>query len=142
MWSCTFPPCALLPPGQDSAGNRALTDGTLPPRHRGTKASSPRFSGGVAVPLSPRRRQSPGDEFMSQLAILDEVVVHHVNGGGISWSIGDILIWLLIAVGVVAITVIVLRVLGWQIPQWVWQIVGICVAVVIGILAIRFLLSL
>lgn len=79
---------------------------------------------------------------MNQLAILDEVVVHHVGGGGISWSIGDVLVWLLIAVGVVAITVIVLRVLGWQIPQWVWQIVGICVAVVIGILAIRFLLSL
>lgn len=59
-----------------------------------------------------------------------------------TWGLADFLKALLILVGVVAVTAIILRVLEWYPPAWVVQIFWICLAVVIGIIAIDFLLSL
>lgn len=61
---------------------------------------------------------------------------------GASWSIGDILVAIIVVLAVVAVFAIACRVMGWVIPQWAYQIVAIVVVAVVAILAIRFLLTL
>lgn len=61
---------------------------------------------------------------------------------GASWSFADIAIAVLIILGILGIVLIVSKVVGFQIPPWVWQILGIVVAVGLGIIAIRFLTNL
>ncbi len=75
-------------------------------------------------------------------AILADVYVETHRGGGFEWDLLHLLIVLLICVGAVAVAVIILKVLGWTIPQWVWQILGIVAAVVVGVIALKFLWSL
>lgn len=59
------------------------------------------------------------------------------------WTLASLLIAVLIIGGVIAVFyVIIVYALKWTIPQWVVMIFWICVAVVIGVLAIRFLLAL
>lgn len=58
---------------------------------------------------------------------------------GGAWSLKH----LLIVAGVVAVLVVVVtQGLGWRIPSWLITVGWICLAVLVGILAINFLLSL
>ncbi len=59
-----------------------------------------------------------------------------------TWTLEGWLVAILIIAGAVAVALIVLRVLGYTVPPWVWQIAWICAAVFLGILALRFLFSL
>lgn len=59
-----------------------------------------------------------------------------------AWSIGDIVIAIVIIAAVVAVMYIALRQFGVAIPPWVIQIFWVVVVAVVAILAIRFLLSL
>ncbi len=63
------------------------------------------------------------------------------DSGGGTWDLARIAKWVLISLGILVIAVIVSRVLGFVIPQWVWQIVGVVAAVFLGIIAINFLAS-
>lgn len=57
-------------------------------------------------------------------------------------EIADTLKWILIIAGIAAIALIVVRAMGWQVPSWFWQILLVIALVVVGVLAIRFLVSL
>ncbi len=59
-----------------------------------------------------------------------------------SWSFGDIVVAIIVCLAIIGIAIIACRVMGFTIPQWVWQIVAIVVVAVIAIVAIRFLLTL
>lgn len=59
-----------------------------------------------------------------------------------AWSIGDIVIAIVIIAAIVAVMYIALRQFGVAIPPWVIQIFWICLVAVVAIVAIRFLLSL
>ncbi len=63
-------------------------------------------------------------------------------GHGRTWGIGDIVVAIIVCLAIIGIAIVACRVMGFVIPQWVWQIVAIVVVAVIAILAIRFLLSL
>ncbi len=58
------------------------------------------------------------------------------------WTFGEIIIALIIIAACLGILFVVTRAMGVAIPGWVIQIGWILVAAVLGILAIRFLLSL
>lgn len=60
-----------------------------------------------------------------------------------TWSIGEWLIAALIVGGVIAVFYVIwTKALGWTFPAWLPQVFWILVGVVVGIVAIRFLLSL
>lgn len=60
-----------------------------------------------------------------------------------TWDIGDWLIAILIVGGVVAVFYVIwTQALGWTFPPWLIKIFWILCAIVVGIVAIRFLLSL
>jgi len=60
-----------------------------------------------------------------------------------TWSIGDWLIAALIIGGVVAVFYVIwTQALGWSFPPWLPKVLGIVFAIVVGIVLIRFLLSL
>lgn len=59
-----------------------------------------------------------------------------------TWGIGDFLIAIVVIAAAVGITYIALRVFGVTIPGWLVQIFWICIAAVVAIFAIRFVLSL
>lgn len=57
----------------------------------------------------------------------------------------SIVSWIIIAMviaGIVGIAIIVARAAGISIPPWVIQIFWICLAVVVGVVAIKFLIGL
>lgn len=58
------------------------------------------------------------------------------------WGIGQILIAVLLIAGAIAITYIVLNKLNMKPPDFVVSIFWVVIAVAVGILAIKFLLSL
>ncbi len=78
---------------------------------------------------------------MNILANVSLLFAQQMRHGG-AWGIGDIVIAIIICLAVIGVAVIACRVMGFAIPQWVWQIVAIVVVAVIAILAIRFLLTL
>lgn len=57
-------------------------------------------------------------------------------------GIPQLLIWAIVVAGCIGIAVIVARVAGIPIPGWFWQILGIILLVVVGVLAIKFLAGL
>ncbi len=59
-----------------------------------------------------------------------------------AWSIGDWLIAILILAGIIAVAYVVLGVLEVKIPDWAVKIFWIVLAVAVGIIAIRFILTL
>ncbi len=80
---------------------------------------------------------------MNLPCLLADVIVEGHRGGGIgSYSFGEIVIGLIIVVAIIAVAIAITRAMGWEIPSWVWTVVGICIAAVVAILAIRFLMSL
>lgn len=71
-------------------------------------------------------------------ALLGQVVQ---RGGG-AWTLGEILIAVVVVIALIAVVAIFVRVAGIPIPNWVWQILGVVVCAFLVILAIKFLLSL
>lgn len=61
---------------------------------------------------------------------------------GRSWGIGEIATAIIVCLAIIGIVIIISKVMGFVIPQWVWQILMIVVAAVVAIIAIRFLLTL
>jgi hypothetical protein len=59
-----------------------------------------------------------------------------------AWTLGHLLVVLLVAAGVIAIAAIVFRQMGVTFPSWFVQILLIVALVVVGVVAIKFLLSL
>ncbi len=59
-----------------------------------------------------------------------------------SWSLGEILIAVVIVAAAVALVYVALRQFGVSIPQWVVQVFWIVVVAVVVIFAIRFVLTL
>lgn len=59
-----------------------------------------------------------------------------------AWGLVDWLICIIIVLAILAVGSIVLRQIGYTIPPWVWQILGILVAVIVGIAVIKFLAGL
>ena len=61
----------------------------------------------------------------------------------LSWGLGELVIALIIFGAIVAIAYVILRhAMGVTIPQWLINVFWIVVAAAVGIIAIRFLLSL
>jgi hypothetical protein len=57
---------------------------------------------------------------------------------GAPWSFVEIAITLVIVLAVCGLVAIFARVAGFNFPPWVWHVIGIVVAAVVIILAIRF----
>ncbi len=55
------------------------------------------------------------------------------------WSFTEILIAIVILAGAIAVTVVVLKVMEIKIPDWFIRILWIVAAVVVGVLAIKFI---
>jgi hypothetical protein len=60
----------------------------------------------------------------------------------VTWTIGNLAIAAIVIVAIIAVVLVLCRAFGVTIPQWVWAIIGICVAAFVGVLAVKFLLSL
>lgn len=64
----------------------------------------------------------------------------------LAWAMGGdpvgIAKWVIIVGGLIAIVLIALRGMGVPMPQWVWQVLGVLLIVVVCILAVNFLGSL
>lgn len=58
------------------------------------------------------------------------------------WSIGSLLVFLVIVVGCFAVAFVACRAMGVEIPDWVIKIGWIILIVVVAVVAIRFLLTL
>jgi hypothetical protein len=58
------------------------------------------------------------------------------------YSIGQIAIFIVVAVVLIGIVIIATRVAGVTIPSWVWQIAWLVGLAVVAIVAIRFVMSL
>lgn len=70
------------------------------------------------------------------LSLLSQVVVHAGP-----WSIGEILIAIIVIAACVGITMVVLRVFGVSPPEWIIHILWIVLAACIAIFAIRIVLG-
>lgn len=60
---------------------------------------------------------------------------------GFTWSLASLLIAAIIICGLIAIAYIVIKAMGVPIPPWFWQVLGIILIVIVGVLAIKFLMS-
>lgn len=59
-----------------------------------------------------------------------------------TWGLGEWIIALVILGGAIAIAGIAFRKMGWQPPEWVIQIIVVCLVVVVAVAAIRFIMTL
>lgn len=59
-----------------------------------------------------------------------------------TWGFGQWIIALVILGGCIAVAGIAFRRMGWQPPQWIIEIIVVCIVVVVAVMAIKFLLSL
>jgi hypothetical protein len=59
-----------------------------------------------------------------------------------TWTVGDVAIAVIVILAIIAVVLIVCRAFGVTIPQWVWAILGVCLAAFLGVLAVKFLMSL
>ncbi len=57
---------------------------------------------------------------------------------GRPWGIVEIAIFIVLLLAIIGLVIIFVRVSGVPVPQWVWQVIGIVVAAVVVIAAIRF----
>lgn len=60
------------------------------------------------------------------------------QGAAGAWSISEMAVAAVIILGVIALVILAARVLGFTVPQWVWQALGILIVVVVCVVAIRF----
>jgi hypothetical protein len=58
------------------------------------------------------------------------------------WNFADYAVVFVVFCGLAGIALIVLRNSGVQVPQWVWQIIGLVALIIVAILAIRLIASL
>jgi hypothetical protein len=61
---------------------------------------------------------------------------------GAGWTVGEILVAVVIIAACVGVVYVALQEFGVAIPPWVVRIFWICLCAVVAVLAIRFLLSL
>ncbi len=73
------------------------------------------------------------------IAVLPILALREINAS--TWGLAEWLVTIIVVLGAIAVAIVVSKVMGFEIPQWVWQIVGIVFAVFVGVIAIRFLLS-
>ncbi len=73
--------------------------------------------------------------------LIPVLAARDISSSTSAWGIGEWLIAFIVVLGCIAIAIVVTKVMGFQIPQWVWQVVGIVAAVVVGVIAIKFLLG-
>lgn len=59
-----------------------------------------------------------------------------------AWGVGELVIAFIVVVGILAVGWIAARAVGFPVPQWVWQVVGVVIVVVVCVLAVRFLMGL
>lgn len=64
------------------------------------------------------------------------------RGGMATWSLGEILIAVVILAACIGIVLVAIRAFGVQIPEWAVKIFWIVVVAVVAIFAIRLVLSL
>lgn len=62
--------------------------------------------------------------------------------GALAWSIGEMAVAAIVLAAVVAIVVIIVKAMGLAIPPWAVTVFWIVLLAIVGILAIRFVLSL
>jgi hypothetical protein len=60
---------------------------------------------------------------------------------GVAWSIGQLMIVIIVVAAVIGIAMIAVRASGIAIPSWVTQIVWIVIVVFVAVLAIKFLIG-
>jgi hypothetical protein len=60
----------------------------------------------------------------------------------IVWNVGNIAILVVVILAIIGLVIIASRQFGVAIPQWVYQVLGICFVAFVIILAIKFVLSL
>jgi hypothetical protein len=72
--------------------------------------------------------------------MLSEVFAQMGHGGG-SWDVWSMAKAAIIICALVAIVIVIVKVMGYTIPQWFWTIVLIVVAAFVGLVAINFLAS-
>jgi len=65
-----------------------------------------------------------------------------IRRGGGEGDFERLVIVVLVVLGVIAVALIVARAMGWTVPRWVWQVVGVCVLIFVGVIAVKFLFSL
>ena len=71
-------------------------------------------------------------------SLVAEIIAQAPNVGLIAgWAV-----WLIIVAGLIGIVLIVIRAAGLVVPGWVVQILWVLLAVIVGVLAIKILLSL
>jgi hypothetical protein len=71
------------------------------------------------------------------------MLLAQVAGGvGAGWTLGSILIAIIVLAACVGIVFVAVHAFGLNIPPWVIQIFWICVVAFVAIIAIRFVLSL
>ncbi len=58
-----------------------------------------------------------------------------------AWSLGHVLISLIVIAAIVGIALVALRASGIPVPPWVWNIIWIVVVAFVAIYAIRFVLA-
>ncbi len=64
------------------------------------------------------------------------------NAAGFEWDFEHIALAVIICAGIVGVTLVILRVMGVVIPPWIWTVIWICAAVVVGCIAVKFIASL
>jgi uncharacterized protein (DUF983 family) len=69
----------------------------------------------------------------------DAVIIAQVVGGG--YSLVQLIVFVIVLCGVIGIAAVVIRQTGVAIPAWIITVFWICVAVVVGVFAIRFLMG-
>ncbi len=79
---------------------------------------------------------------MNLATLIADVEVTGHRSGGFDWSIGSIVIALIVIVVLVGILLIVLKNSGVALPAWVWQILGLLALAFVAIVAVKILLSL
>ena len=69
------------------------------------------------------------------------VLFASLAAGSQTWSLGDVLIGVIVVAALVAIVWVAVRAMGIVVPQYIVHVLWIIAVAVIAILAIRFLLS-
>jgi hypothetical protein len=72
-------------------------------------------------------------------------LIAQIAGGGVGafggYSILQICMIVIFVIAAIAITIVIVRAMGIEIPGWVYTVVWILVAAFVGILALKFLAS-
>lgn len=59
-----------------------------------------------------------------------------------TWGILQWAIFIIVLAGIVGVVVVIVRATGVAVPAWIYTVLWICLAVLIGVVAVKFLASL